>query len=280
VVAKINATTGAVIWGKQFGGAGDQLCQAVSMDNSGNVIIAGGYNGTLQFGTLAAFPVVSPSTYSLLYAAVLASADGTPTAASTWGTTGKVSPFSIAVDASNNIILAGSLGASVNFGGTIGTVADLGLTDAFVAKLSVTAPTLSPIWAESFGDAAHDQQAKSVATSSNGDVYVGGLFSGTMGTMNLTSFANTNSDGFVAHLSGQDGSVLCAHVYGDAAGVQEVDDVTVARAATGGLVDNVVIGGAFTSTITFTPLTALYTGTNPVGNPGLAASYIAGMSSH
>ncbi len=277
VVAKINATTGLVTWGKQFGGAGDQLCQAISMDNSGNVIIAGGYNGTLQFGTLAAFPVVSQSTYSLLYTAVLASADGTPTAASTWGATGKVSPFSVAVDASNNIIVAGSLGASVSFGGTIGTVVDLGLTDAFVAKLSVTAPTLNPIWAKSFGDAAHDQQAKSVATSSNGDVYVGGLFSGTLGAMNLTSFTNTNSDGFVAHLSGVDGSVLCAHVYGDAAGVQETDYVTVARTATGSLLDNVVIGGAFTSTITFSPLTPLFTGTNPAGNPSLAASYITGM---
>ena len=86
VVAKINATTGAVMWGKQFGGTGDQLCQSVAMDNSGNVIIAGGYNGTLQFGTLAAFPTVSGSTSSLLYVATLDGGTGTPTAASTWGT--------------------------------------------------------------------------------------------------------------------------------------------------------------------------------------------------
>ena len=146
----------------------------------------------------------------------------------------------------------------MNFGATAGTITDFGLTDAFVVKMSVSAPTLSPIWAKSFGDATFDQQAKSVATSSNGDVYVAGLFSGTMGAMNLTSFTNTNSDGFVAHLSGQDGSVLCSHVYGDAAGVQEVDAITVARAATGALLNSVVVGGAFS-----TP--------SPSGRPRLSA---------
>jgi hypothetical protein len=162
------------------------------------------------------------------------------------------------------------LGANVSFGATAGTITDLGLTDAFVVKMSVSAPTLSPIWAKSFGDATFDQQAKSVATSSNGDVYVAGLFSGTMGAMNLTSFTNTNSDGFVAHLSGQDGSVLCAHVYGDAAGVQEVDAITVARAASGALLNSVVVGGAFSNTITFGTTPALST-----GSPSLGASYIA-----
>ncbi len=271
VVAKIDATTGLVTWGKQFGGAGDQLCQAVSMDNSGNVIIAGGYNGTLQFGSLAAFPVVASPIYSLLYLAVLAGADGTPTAASTWGPTGKVSPFSIAVDASNNVIVAGSLGANVNFGGSVGAITRQGNTDALVVKMSVSAPTLTPIWAEAFGNPGFDHQAKSVATSSNGDIYVGGFFTGTMGAMNLTSFANTNSDGFVAHLSGADGSVLCAHRYGDAIALQEVDDLTVARMASGAALDGVAVGGVFASTITFGS-TTLGTGTTA------PAIFVSGLS--
>ena len=271
LVAKIDATTGAVIWGAQFGGAGDQLCQSVAMDSAGNVIIAGGYNGTLQFGALAAFPTVSGSTSSLLYVATLDGVTGTPTAASTWGTAGKVSPFGITVDASNNIIVAGSLGANVSFGATAGTITDLGLTDAFVVKMSVSAPTLSPIWAKSFGDATFDQQAKSVATSSNGDVYLAGLFVGTMGAMNLSSFGNTTTDGFVAHLSGQDGSVLCAQRYGDTSGIQEVDAITVARAASGALLDNVAVGGAFTSTITF-GATTLSTG------PTQSATFVSGLS--
>jgi hypothetical protein len=92
-----------------------------------------------------------------------------------------------------------------------------------------------------------------------------------MGTMNLTSFANTNSDGFVAHLSGQDGSVLCAQRYGDTSGIQEVDAITVARAASGALLDNVAVGGAFTSTITF-GATTLSTG------PTQSATFVSGLS--
>jgi len=267
VVAKINAATGAVMWGKQFGGTGDQICQSVAMDNNGNVVIAGGYNGVLQFGTLTAFPTVSDTTASLLYVAKLASADGTPLAASTWGTSGKVIPYALTVDASSNIIVAGSLGATITMG-TI-TVTDLGATDVFVAKLTTA---LSPVWAKSFGDANFDQQAKSVATSSTGDVYVAGLFIGSMGAMNLTSLSNTNSDGFVGHLAGADGSVVCAHVYGDANGAQGVSSIAVARAATGALANEVQIGGGFSNTITFGG-TVLNT-----TSPSISQSYISRLN--
>jgi hypothetical protein len=98
-----------------------------------------------------------------------------------------------------------------------------------------------------------------------------------MGILNVTSFSPNNADGFVAHLSGQNGANVCSHVYGDAAGVQESDFITVARNASGALLDNVAVGGAFTSTIKFGTLPALYTGTNPVGNPGLTAFYITDM---
>lgn len=268
VVAKINAATGLVLWGKQFGGAGDQICQSVTMDNNGDVIIAGSYNGTLQFGTLTAFPVVSDTTAALLFVAKLASADGTPTAASTWGTAGKVIPYGVTVDASSNIIVAGSLGATTVISNTL-TLTDLGATDVFVLKLSTS---LSPIWGKTFGDASFDQQAKSVATSSTGDIYVGGLFVGDMSnTLGIKSFSNTNSDGFVAHL-GSDGSSKCAQVFGDAPGAQGVSSIAVARAATGALLDEVQFGGGFTSTVTVGS-TKLDT-----TSPSLSQSYVARVS--
>jgi hypothetical protein len=267
-VAKVDAATGTVLWGKQFGGAGDQVCQSVALDNNGDVIIAGGYTGTLQFGTLTAFTTISDTTASLLYVAKLASADGTPLAAATWGTTGKVTPFGLTVDASSNIIVGGSLGATITMGTF--TLTDLGLTDAFVAKLNTS---LAPQWAKSFGDATFDQQVKGLAASSTGDVYVAGLFIGSLGTeMGLHSAANTNSDGFVAHLSGLDGSVVGANSYGDASGGQSVLSIAVARAATGTLANEVAIGGGFSSTITF--------GTNVLntGSPSIAQSYYARLA--
>jgi hypothetical protein len=155
------------------------------------------------------------------------------------------------VDASNNIIVAGSLSGSLPFGSPAETIASVGQVDAFVVKLTVNGTAFSAIWTDSFGRPSKHAQAKSVATSSNGDVYLAGLFDGSMGAMNLTSFSPNNADGFVARLNGQTGGVLCAQVYGDAATVQEADYITVARAASGPLTDAVSVGGVFSSTISF-----------------------------
>jgi hypothetical protein len=252
VVAKINAATGAVIWGRQFGGAGDQLCQSVTIDNNGDVIIAGGYNGTLQFGSLAAFTAISDPTVSALYVARLASADGTPVAATAWGTTGKVFANSVTVDgsttAAGNIIVGGAYTTTIPFAGF--SISSLGATDAFVAKLSTSGVTIVPTWALSYGDTAA-QQGTGVATSSSGDVYFTGTFVGGMGSMGLTSYSATTSDVFVAHIKA-DGTLLsCVTKYGDAAGAQTATSITVARKATGALLDSVVIGGSFTNAITF-----------------------------
>lgn len=245
VVAKIDAT-GSVVWGKQFGGTGDQICRAVAVDGNGDVVITGTYNGALAFPGLTAFPTVSDTAAALLYVAKLASADGTPMAASTWGTTGKVIPYAVTTDASNAVVVVGSLGANVDFGGGI-TITDLGQSDAFVVKL---ATSLSPLWAKSFGDATYDQQAKAVAVAAAGDVYVSGLFAGSLGALNLTSYSNTNSDAFVAHL-GSDGAPLCAHVLGDATGSQDSSAVLVAPAALTSIAGSVTLGGAFSSKIAF-----------------------------
>lgn len=246
VVAKIDAATGAILWAHEFGGTGDQVCQSVAMDSNGDVIIAGGYTGALQFGSLPAFATLSDSNVSALYVAKLASADGAPLAAATWGTAGKTVPFGLTVAADHSIILAGSVSATITMGSI--TLTDLGQTDAFVAKLN---GSLVPQWAQTYGDANFNQQAKSVAVSSTGDVYVAGLFIGGLGTLNLTSYSQTNSDGFLAHLAAADGSLVCSHVYGDANGAQGVSTVAVARAASGALLDEVAIGGGFTGTVTF-----------------------------
>jgi hypothetical protein len=266
VVAKIDATSGAVLWGRQIGGAGDQACSSVTLDNNGDVILTGTYNNTLNFGgATTALPVVSDTTAAVLYVAKLSGSNGAGILASAWGTTGRQQPKSITVDASSNIILAGALGANIDFGGGH-TITNLGLTDAFVVKFN---GSLVAQWAFSYGDAVFNQQAASVATSSNGDVYVSGLFSGSLGSLGVSSNGTTTADAFVAHLAAADGSASCANVYGDSSGAQSADYLTVARSATGALLDSVVIGGGYSNAITF-GATSLTT-----SGPGVGASYIA-----
>ena len=266
VVAKIDASTGAVIWGKQFGGAGDQICNAVTVDNNGDVIIGGNYNGTLVLGSTT-LPAADSST-AILFAAKLNGTTGAPISAASWGTAGRSNVGSVTVDASNNIIIAGSIGASVDMGGGV-SMTWAGLTDAFAAKLTTG---LVPVWAKSFGDIAYDQTVKSVAVSSGGDVYIGGNFEGHMDTLGLVASANTALDAFDAQLSGVDGSPLCAKSYGDAAGTQGIATITVARTATGALANSIMIGGSFSSDIQIGSFDL------NTGSPGLSASFIARLT--
>jgi hypothetical protein len=269
VVAMIDAssTGGAVLWGRQFGGVGDQVCESLAMDSSGNVIMGGTYNGALSFDTHA-LPTVATSGLSLPFVAILNSS-GVATAAATWGTTGITDVYGIAVDSSSNIVIGGSLGASM----TLGTIAltNKGKTDGFVAKLN---SSLVPQWAFSFGD-ANDQAVKAVAVSSTGDVYMGGSFFGTLNGLNgLTDSGSTAVDAFTAHLSGANGAILCAGEFGDAAGAQAVTAVTVASAATGALANAVTIGGAYSSSMTLgatsgTPVTL------NTGSSGTSYGFIA-----
>jgi len=261
VVAKIDGTTGAVIWGKQFGGAGDQICESVAIDNNGDVIIAGGYTGTLAF---SGFPVVADTSAALLYVAKLNGTTGAVTSAATWGTAGRTSAYGLTVDASSNIVVAGSLGANIDFGGGI-SITNLGLTDAFVAKLTTA---LVPVWAKSYGDAAFDQTAKAVGVASNGDVFVGGSFKGTLGALGLTSASTTALDAWTAQLASADGATLCAHAYGDAAGAQAVGNLTVARTATGALANSMMMSGGFSGAI------VLGSATLDTGSASLTASYL------
>lgn len=247
VVFKVDASTGAVIWGQEYGGVGDQVCESVAIDNSGNVIIAGTY-----FGSLFSLPTPGSNDLSggtsALFLAKLNAADGSLGSAASWTVPkGSVShAYALTVDGSGNTIMGGAIGSAYDFG--TGAVTYAGLSDAFVAKFD---SSLNGLWARSDGDATYDQYVKSVAVSSDGSVVIGGNFKGNLPYLGLTDSGNGQTDAFGAELSALDGSLLsahCAHSYGDAPGAQSISVVSVAR--TGPLKDVVFVGGPFTSTIT------------------------------
>ncbi len=255
IVAVVDATTGSVVWGHQFGGVGDQTCNAVAMDSTGNVYIAGTYNGSLDFGGGRAFTSVATSGLALPYVAVLAAADGTVTQAKTWGTSGNNAINSIAVDGSS-VYIGGALNASVSFGSIVPQY--YGQLDALVVKLDTL---LAASWGKSFGDASYDQKVSSLDVTSAGVVTIGGSFMGNLQGLGLVAPENSRNHAFSAQLSGADGSTVCAYEYGDDPGNQSVTAVTVARAASGALADSVVIGGTFKSTLALGSTTLTWPGT-------------------
>jgi hypothetical protein len=118
----------------------------------------------------------------------------------------------IGVDAANNVFAAGYVIGSANFDGTL--VSSAGNKDVFLAKLG---PGGSVLWAKGgFGDAGI-QEALGLAVDANGDVFVTGVFSGTISfgapTALLTSAGL--SDVFVAKFSAL-GAPLWSRRFGDA----------------------------------------------------------------
>jgi hypothetical protein len=276
VVAKINAADGTVLWGQQIGGAGDQVCQSAAIDNNGDVIISGYYG----VGTPASFFTTSSPVPALgmafIFVAKLDGTTGNVVAAQGWGSTGRSDANAILVDSSNNILLAGDISGAVDFGNDANSndvsIAYLGLTDAFVAKFT---SALAPIWAKSYGDAAHDQTVNGIAADSSGNVFVGGTYGGGLGGLGglgLNSASPTSPDAFIAELAGADGSLLCARAYGDAVGTQGILPGGVVSGAAGGLPNAVFIGGRFASSMTL--------GSTTITTPGagIQSPFVARLS--
>lgn len=114
----------------------------------------------------------------------------------------------VAVDASDNAYLVGTVLGSIDFGG--GPQKSAGDGDAFLAKLDANG---NHLFSKRFGNAGIDH-ATAVAASPDGDVVVVGFFSGTVdfGGLPLTSAGGL--DMFVAKLDSE-GQFLWVNGYGD-----------------------------------------------------------------
>jgi len=278
IVAVIDATTGLVKWGHEFGGVGDQQCTAIAMDSSGKVYMTGTYNGALDFGGGHAFPTVGTSGLALPYAAVLAAADGTVTQAATWGTSGNNAVNAIATNGTQ-VYIGGALGANTTFG-TVSLI-DSGLTDAFVLKMNAS---LTPQCGVALGDATFDQSVKGLGLDPTGaTLYVGGAFTGTLSPTTLVS-ANSTLDGFTLELGTANCTIGCPKgvsedkaVYNAATNTPPAGTQTVgAIAMQGAGLANWWIAGLYSSTMSLGSGTTLVS-LPPTGSAGTAWNYVANL---
>ena len=150
VVAKIKGDDGSVVWARLIGGAGDQTCNAVAIADDGNVLIAGGYLGTLDFGS-GPFPVQAGVVNVLPWVAKLSGSTGSTILATSFnmvGTKGRADIRAIAVDASGNAVIGGQITRGpILFGTTTLTpTGTSALADAFAVKLDTS---LKILWAKS-----------------------------------------------------------------------------------------------------------------------------------
>jgi hypothetical protein len=184
-------THGAHRWSKRFGDGASQQATAIALDPTANVIIAGVFDGTVNFGGadltsagrdifVAKFSSLGGSFWSRRY-----------------GDAAFQYPNSIVADAASNVYFAGEFYGSLNFGG--GNLTSAGANDVFLAKLNFAGNYL---WAQRYGDAS-SQFGPVLALDAAGNVYITGEF---MGTINLGggNFVNPEigtTDVFLARLT-------------------------------------------------------------------------------
>ena len=117
----------ATLWSKRFGDASSQVGNSVATDASGNVIVTGSFQGTVNFGGDTLTSAGSDDIFVAKFDAA-----GVHQWSQRFGDATSQVGQSVATDASGNVIVTGSIQGTVNFGS--GTLTSAGTTDIFVAK--------------------------------------------------------------------------------------------------------------------------------------------------
>jgi hypothetical protein len=190
---------GNTVWVKSFASTQNELrAHRVAVDGVGNIYIAGGKLGTINFGGGNLPTTVGAGIYDAYVAKF--DANGTHVWSKNYGDGQEQWVSDIAVDAAGNVIATGSFMGAINFGG--GAMNSLGGTefggDVFVTKLSAANGT--QLFAARYGDASQ-QEPKSVTLDPSGNVIVCGLFQGSINFGNGALASAGGNDIFIAKMT-------------------------------------------------------------------------------
>ncbi len=199
------------LWSKRFGDADIQTGLSVAADGSGNALLTGWFDGSVDFGGTP----MSASGAADIFLAKFGPA-GNHLWSKHFGGASELKVASLAVDGAGNALLTGELSSSVDFGG--GPLTSAGLSDIFLAKFD---PAGSHLWSERFGDAA-SQSGYSIAASGAGHVLITGYFAGSVDFGGGPLMSAGSQDAFLAKFFG----------VGSVGGIAELPDVQALPAAT------------------------------------------------
>ncbi len=173
-VAKYSST-GQHLWSKRFGDALDDVASAVRIDASGNVIVAGAFKGTADFGggpVTAYYNGVPPWTSDAFVAKF--DANGNHLWVQRFGSSAEDAANAVAVDAAGNVAVTGSFSGRALFG-TAMLSSYNGSPDMFLVKLLPTGQLAWP--AKRFGNSGIDS-GNGIAFDAGGNILLTGAFMG------------------------------------------------------------------------------------------------------
>ena len=179
--------SGNVVWAKRFGEAGNAFVATgydVATDTAGNVYVTGNFAGEMNVGT-----ATLTSYYNTDYEMYLGNAFVLKTDSSGEGLWGEVfsteelsgaTGVSISTDASGNMYVTGHFDGTIDVGGI--ALIGAGQGDVFVSKINSSGIVE---WADRFGSIDNDT-ANSITVDAAGNMYVAGMFKGTVAFGNTT----------------------------------------------------------------------------------------------
>lgn len=195
-LAKYSGATGAHVWSKRFGNTQDDAGYGVAVDEFGNVIVTGGFKGSVDFGGGALVAYASSADFFV----AKYTASGTHQWSKRVTNTGDDYGYSVVTDGSGDILLTGYFSGKIDFGG--GVLTSAGLFDIFVVKYSGAG---THVWSKRLGS-TQDDFGYGIDVDGSGNVMVTGAFKGSVdfGGGLLSSVAL--QDIFLAKYSGTDGT--------------------------------------------------------------------------
>ena len=195
-VVKYSGVNGGYLWSHAFASAlGSGTGTSVAIGTTGDVFVTGWFGGTVDLG---GGPLTSAGSGTEdIFIARYTSA-GQHVWSRRLGATGSDRGNAVALDATGNVVLAGSFQGAVDFGGGLVTAGGTG-TAVYIAKY---APAGQHLWSRGFG--GKNDSANGVAVDRSGNVLVAGGFFGTInfgGGLFTSPFSGMLPGGFLVKLS-------------------------------------------------------------------------------
>ncbi len=156
-------------WANSIVGTNKNFPYAMETDKDGNSYIAGGFNDTLKVENKVMISHGPYDIYLIKYNTL-----GHIVWAKQFGGKDSEEPYGIALDKAGNIYMAGYFSGTTNFSGVVLTSS--GDRDFFVAKFDKNG---IPVWVKQGGGTLEDF-ATSVAVDNGGNVFITGIFKGSM----------------------------------------------------------------------------------------------------
>lgn len=228
-VVKLSAA-GEHVWSRSFGGSGAQIARSIAVEPSGNAVVAGEFDGSMDLDGVV---MITSSGMRDAFVLKLFS-DGFPNWAKRFGGPGDDACLGVATGPAGSIHVAGYFSETIHFGGEPHTGA--GGTEAFAAKLSGSGAYL---WSK--GTAlASNQRATAIAVNEQGDAAVLGVFQDVMAFGGVPMVGNGSDDLFVTKLDSS-GNVLWGAPFG---GFADEEAGAVAMRSNGEVYFSAMVEGA------------------------------------